>query len=166
MPENCQATGSDGAKNVCADEIALRSTNDRAQLGKRSGRMCSLRRISRLAFGRQKITCCCERKMCGSVHKDDFVVDSRQWAWTESPQLNEKRILRRKAVLGLDDYKGDEDDVKTGAMPSHQSEEIEIRKDKICRVCSGVVAAIRAQLYSRDFAFLSGASSPYRRICF
>ena len=71
---------------------------------------------------------CRERKMCGFVHKDDFVEDSKQCAWTES-QLNEERNLRRKAVLGLDDCKGDDDNDKAVAIPSHQGEEIEIRKN-------------------------------------
>ena len=71
--------------------------------------------------------CCRERKMCGFVHKDGVTEDSKQWAWTES-QLNEKRILRRKAVLGLDDCKGDDDNDKAVAIPSHQGEELEIRK--------------------------------------
>ena len=93
--------------------------------------------------------------MCGFVHKDDFVEDSKQWAWTES-QLNEKRILRRKAVLGLDDYKGDDDDDKAVAIPSQQGEEIPIRKGlRFCRVCSGVVAAISAQSWSIPFWTLS-----------
>ena len=66
--------------------------------------------------------------MCGFVHKDGVTEDSKQWAWTES-QLNEKRILRRKAVHGLDDYKGDDDDDQAVALPNHQGEELEIRKD-------------------------------------
>ena len=44
--------------------------------------------------------CCRERQMCGFVHKDDFVEDSKEWAWRES-QLNEKKTLKRTAVLGL-----------------------------------------------------------------
>ena len=74
-----------------------------------------------------EIKCCREHKICGFVHKDEFVEDSKQCPWTES-QLNEKRILRRKAVLGLDDYEVDDDDDKAVAIPSHQGEEIEIRK--------------------------------------
>ena len=118
---------SEGVKNVCVDEIAVRSTNDRAQLGKKKRLNVLIETSFEVAIGSPEIMCCRERKMCGFVHKDDFVEDSKQCAWTES-QLNEKRIIRRKAVLGLDDYKGDGDDDKAGALPSHQGEEIEIRK--------------------------------------
>ena len=69
-----------------------------------------------------EIICCCGA--CG--HEDDFVAVLMPIAWTES-QLDEKKTLRRKAVLGLNDCKDDNDDDKMEM--SHQGEEIETRKD-------------------------------------
>ena len=48
--------------------------------------------------------CCRERELNGFVHGDDFIFmgDSVQLAWIES-RLNEGLILRRHAILGLDD---------------------------------------------------------------
>ena len=44
---------------------------------------------------------CREREVCGFVHGDDFIFvgELMQLAWTES-RLNEKLILKRKAILG------------------------------------------------------------------
>ena len=155
---------SDGAKNVCADEIALRSTKDRAQ--KKKWQDVLIETNFEVGSWSPEIMCCRERKMCGYVHKDDFVKDSKQWAWTES-QLNEKRSLRRKAVLGLDDYEVDDDDDTAFAIPSHQGEEIEIRKD--LRLVVNAVVLWQPSVLSPGaltFTFLSGASSAYRRKCF
>ena len=48
--------------------------------------------------------CCRERELCGIVHGDEFSItgDSMQLAWAE-PRLNEKLILKRRAILGPDD---------------------------------------------------------------
>ena len=80
------------AKHVCAGEIALRSTNDCAQVGKKKWQNVRIETNFEVAIWSPEIMFCRERKMCGFVHKDDFVKDSRQLAWTES-HLNEKRSL-------------------------------------------------------------------------
>ena len=50
------------------------------------------------------IVCCRERELCGFVHGDAFILtgDAMQSAWAES-RLNEKLILKRRAILGPDD---------------------------------------------------------------
>ena len=50
------------------------------------------------------IVCCRERELCGFVHGDDFIItcDSMQLAWIEY-RVNEGLILKRRAILGLDD---------------------------------------------------------------
>ena len=50
------------------------------------------------------IVCCCEREVCGFVHGVDFIFvgESTQLAWTES-RVDEKLILKKKALLGPDD---------------------------------------------------------------
>ena len=55
--------------------------------------------------------------------------------------MSRKKTLKRTAVLGLDDYKDDDDD-KTVAIPSHQGEEIEIRKDLSVVMCAAVLRSV------------------------
>ena len=58
-----------------------------------------------------------------------FGEESMPTTWMEAEalrgsQLNDKKDLRREAVLGLGDYKDDNDDDKVVAIPSHQVREI------------------------------------------
>ena len=69
--------------------IALRSTNDCAQLGKRSGRMCSLRRISRLAFGRPK-SCVVVNATCVDLFTKMTSLRIRSSGHGRSPSLMRK----------------------------------------------------------------------------
>ena len=50
------------------------------------------------------IVCCRERELCGFVHGDDFIItgDSMPLAWIES-RFNKGLVLKRRAILGLDD---------------------------------------------------------------
>ena len=50
------------------------------------------------------IVCCRERELCGYAHGDDFIItnDSMRLAWIEF-RLNGGLILKRRAILGLDD---------------------------------------------------------------
>ena len=80
------------------------------------------------------IVCCCEREVCGFVHGDDiiFVGESMQLAWTESG-VDEKPLLKKKAVLGPDD--GDDKTVTifnllvTWVCLSESRNQIEIEAD-------------------------------------
>ena len=98
-------------------------------------------------------------------------------AWTESQLDEEKRISRRKAVLGLNDCEDDNDDDKMVVFVScvmtcdievsHQDEEIEIRKDVRFVVYDAVLWQPSELSHKRrDLVFFSRASSPYRRMCF
>ena len=58
---------------------------------------------------------------------------------------HEKKTLRRKAVLGLEDYKDDDDDDKTVAISSHQGEFTEIRRDLRFVVYTAVLFSVLEQ---------------------
>ena len=104
----------------------------------------------------------------------------------DESQLDESKVQRRKAVLGPNDDKDDNDDDKMVVIVSrmmtwdievhhqdwktvinHQDEEIEIRNDfrsvlRMLQCCGSYHGSVR----ERGLCIPSGASSPYRRMCF
>ena len=89
-------------------------------------------------------------------HTRDFVEESvsTAWmeveAWTES-QINQKKTLGRKAVLGLDDFKDDDDDDKTDAISGHQGEGTEIRRNLRFLVYGAVLFSVLEQILCVPF---------------